>query len=144
MSYLTLKVSCCRVFSTLVSHPGICAKKKSSPNLSHCGHSFYITVPIMLNNSLLYKPDSPTLHICFVTAPLIHVTSQCTECFRAINRLQKNDDIIITKPHKGSGVVLLNKSDYVDKINEILDDQSKFKTLGPVSITTQQWQHNQH
>ena len=26
----------------------------------------------------------------------------------------------------------LNKSDYVDKINKILDDQSKFKRLGPV------------
>ena len=55
------------------------------------------------------------------------------ECFRAINRLRKNDDIIITKPDKGSGVVLLNKSDYVDKMNEILDDQSKFKRLVPVS-----------
>ena len=55
------------------------------------------------------------------------------EYFRAINRLQKNDDIIITKPDKGSGVVLLNKSDYVDKMNEVLDDQSKFKRRGPVS-----------
>ena len=55
------------------------------------------------------------------------------ECFRAINRLRKNDDIIITKPDKSSGVVLLNKSDYVDKMNEILDDQSKFKRLGPDS-----------
>ena len=55
------------------------------------------------------------------------------ECFRAISTLQKNDDIIITEPHKGSGVVLLKKSDYVDKINEILDYQWKFKRLGPVS-----------
>ena len=55
------------------------------------------------------------------------------ECFRAINRLRKNDDIIVTKPDKGSGVVLLNKSDYVDKMNKILDDQSKFRRLGPVS-----------
>ena len=55
------------------------------------------------------------------------------ECFRAINRLRKNDHIIVTKPDKGSGVVLLNKSDYVDKMNKILDDQSKFRRLGPVS-----------
>ena len=55
------------------------------------------------------------------------------ECFCAINRLRKNDDILITKPDKGSGVILLNKSDYVDKVNKILDDQSKFKRLGPVS-----------
>ena len=55
------------------------------------------------------------------------------ECFRAINGLRKNDDIIITKPDKSSVVVLLNKSDYVDKMNEILDDQSKFKRLRSVS-----------
>ena len=54
------------------------------------------------------------------------------ECFGAINSLRKND-IIVTKPDKGSGVVLLNKSDYVDKMNKILDDQSRFKRLGPVS-----------
>ena len=41
--------------------------------------------------------------------------------------------LVITKPHKRSGVVLLNKSDYVDKMNEILDEKSKFKRLGPVS-----------
>ena len=56
------------------------------------------------------------------------------KCFRAINSLRKNDDIvIITKPDKDSGVVLLNKSDYVDKMNEMPNDQSKFKELGPVS-----------
>ena len=55
------------------------------------------------------------------------------ERFRAINSLRKNDDIFITKPDKGSDVVLLNKSDYVDKTNEVLDDQSKLKRRGPVS-----------
>ena len=55
------------------------------------------------------------------------------ECFRAINRLRKNDDIIITKPDNSCGVVLLNKNDYVNKMNEILHDQSKFKRLRSVS-----------
>ena len=55
------------------------------------------------------------------------------ECFCAINRLLKNNVINITKPGKGSGVVLLNKSNYVDKMNEIFDDQSIFKRLGAVS-----------
>ena len=55
------------------------------------------------------------------------------ECFRAINSLQKINDIIITKPEKGSSVIFLNKSDYVDKMNKILDDQSKFKRLCPIS-----------
>ena len=55
------------------------------------------------------------------------------ECYRAINRLRNNNDIIITKPDKGSGVVLSNKSEYVDKIDKVLDDQSKIKRLGQVS-----------
>ena len=37
-----------------------------------------------------------------------------------------DDDIIITKQDKACSVVLLNKSDYVDKMYEILDDQPKF------------------
>ena len=38
-----------------------------------------------------------------------------------------------TKLYKHSSVVLLNKSDFIDRMNETLDDQSKFKRLGPVS-----------
>ena len=37
------------------------------------------------------------------------------------------------KPDKDSGDVLSNKSDYVDKMNKILDDQSKFRRLGLIS-----------
>ena len=44
------------------------------------------------------------------------------ECFCAINSLRKNV-IIFTKPDKSSNAVLLNKSDCVDKMNEILDSQ---------------------
>ena len=58
------------------------------------------------------------------------------ECFRTISRLRKND-IIITKPDKGSGVVLLNKSNYINKMNEILDDQKTWSCL-------QQRQHSHH
>ena len=55
------------------------------------------------------------------------------KCFRAINSLRKNDDIVVSKPDKGSGVILLNKSDYVNRMSKILDNQWKFKRLGPVS-----------
>ena len=55
------------------------------------------------------------------------------ECFCAINRLRKNDDIIVNKPDRGSDIVFLNKSDYVDKMNKMRDDQSKSRRLGLVS-----------
>ena len=53
------------------------------------------------------------------------------ECIDAIKSLRSNDKIIITKPDKGSGVVILNKSDYITKMNLILNDESKFQQIGP-------------
>ena len=62
------------------------------------------------------------------------------ECFQAIKSLRTNSDIIITKPDKGSGVVTLDKSDYVLKMGKILDDNKKFQRIGPcdANATTQQ------
>ena len=54
------------------------------------------------------------------------------ECFDAIKLLRSNDKIIITKPDKGSGEVILNKSDYITKTNLILDDAGKFQPIDPV------------
>ena len=48
-------------------------------------------------------------------------------------QLRRNDSITITKPDKGSGVVILNKSDYTNKMNNILHDETKFKRVGPAS-----------
>ena len=53
------------------------------------------------------------------------------ECFQAMKSLRTNSDIIITKPDKGSGVVILDKSDYVLKMDKILDDNKKFQRIGP-------------
>ena len=50
----------------------------------------------------------------------------------AIKSLRSNDKIIITKPDKGSGAVILNKSDCITKINLILNDASKFQQIGPI------------
>ena len=55
------------------------------------------------------------------------------ECFRALNSLHFNKNIVIIKPDKGSGVVILNKNDFIDKMQVILDDSSKFVKLGPAS-----------
>ena len=51
------------------------------------------------------------------------------EFFKTVNSLGNNPNIIISKPDKGSGVVILNCCDYIGKINKILSDNSKFKCL---------------
>ena len=43
-----------------------------------------------------------------------------------LKRLKKNESLVICKPDKGNGTVLLNKSDYMDKMESILHDESKF------------------
>ena len=50
----------------------------------------------------------------------------------AVKSLQNNDNIIISKLDKGTGVVILNKQDYNNKIADILNNTTKFKLLGSV------------
>ena len=53
------------------------------------------------------------------------------ESLQAIKSLHSNQDILITKPDEGSGVVIMNKKDYVSKMESILNHQSKFCRLRP-------------
>ena len=56
------------------------------------------------------------------------------EHFQAIKSLRCNGKILITKPDKGSGVVILNKNDYIKKMGCILDDKTKFLNMGGVDL----------
>ena len=47
----------------------------------------------------------------------------------ALKKLSKNRDIVILRPDKGNGVVILNKVDYINKVETLLSDASKFKKL---------------
>ena len=53
-----------------------------------------------------------------------------TQHMEAIRNLKNNKKIVITRPDKGDGVVLLNKEDYVEKMKAILGDTSKFEHIG--------------
>ena len=49
----------------------------------------------------------------------------------ALKSLQRNNSIVIKRPDKGGGVVILDQQDYNDKLKFLIDDQSKFKTCSP-------------
>ena len=49
--------------------------------------------------------------------------------YKALLRLSKNKNIIITRPDKGNGIVIMNKQDYLSKMYDILNDQTKFKVV---------------
>ena len=54
--------------------------------------------------------------------------------FESVKQLKMNPDIILTKPDKGAGVVILNRADYIGKMNAILKDTDKFLKLGDLSF----------
>ena len=55
------------------------------------------------------------------------------EFYINLQALKKLEHVIITKPDKGTGVVLMDRDDYIRKMSVILDDKSKFLALGPVT-----------
>ena len=48
---------------------------------------------------------------------------------RVLRNLRKNKDIVITKPDKGNGVVILDRKLYNNAMEEIISDSSKFEKL---------------
>ena len=46
--------------------------------------------------------------------------------YRALKSLRDNDDIILQRPDKGGGVVIMNKADYECKLHALIADPNKF------------------
>ncbi|CAF0726153.1 unnamed protein product [Adineta ricciae] len=56
-----------------------------------------------------------------------HHISKRTE--KTLKNLSKDKSIIITRPDKGRGIVIINQSDYVKKMNDILSDTKTFRQI---------------
>ena len=54
--------------------------------------------------------------------------------FESANQLKMNTDIVLTRPDKGAGVVVLNRADYASKMDAILEDTYKFLKLVDLSF----------
>ena len=54
--------------------------------------------------------------------------------FESAKQLKMNNDIVLTRPDKCTGVVILNSADYVSKMDAILEDTNKFLKLGDLSF----------
>ena len=53
-------------------------------------------------------------------------------CNLAYKSLKSNSQIVILKADKGTSFVILNKDDYIIKMDTILEEKTKFIKLGPV------------
>ncbi|XP_076038446.1 uncharacterized protein LOC143023731 [Oratosquilla oratoria] len=47
----------------------------------------------------------------------------------ALIRLQKHTDLVITQTDKGGGIVIMKKTDYNEKMQELLDDRNTYKNV---------------
>ena len=82
-------------------------------------------------NSLQAKLASTAHEYCDLK-PVWSSSPFNTEHLKCIKALKMNKDIVIIRADKGGACVVLDKKDYVSKMENILMDESKFKILGPV------------
>ena len=58
---------------------------------------------------------------------------------RILRSLAKDRSIIVTRPDKGRGVVILNREDYLKKMQAIIDDPNTFRQVtGDTTIATEE------
>ena len=76
-------------------------KSQIKPHLSYLANSYFYS----------YKPSPRILQHC------------------VLQNLRKNEYIIITKPHKGNGVAILDRKLYDNDIQQVISDISKFEKL---------------
>ena len=72
------------------------------------------------------------VHLCYLANSYFYnykPSPRILRQHRVLRNLRKNKDIVITKPDKGNGVVILDRKLYNNAIEEIISDSSKFEKL---------------
>ena len=90
-----------------------------------------------MNKTELSKIISSIAHTSFSEFnELKHTIPRLPECqLKALDNLRKDPSITITRPDKGRGAVILDKEDYVNEMEKILDDETKFTRISEQAFT---------
>ena len=67
-------------------------------------------------------PDVSSLGIQSLKRKAFVPQNMSKQEFTALQNLSKNKDLIIQKSDKGNSVVIVQRQDYLEKMNEILSD----------------------
>ena len=83
---------------------------------------------------LLDKKDENKLktdlsHLAHLYVNSFKLSPKDIKTHKVLKNLHKNNDIVVLKPDKGNGVVILNRADYIEGILKIINDTRKFKEL---------------
>ena len=98
-----------------------------TPNLNYLRKNLIYLKQVYTFQSNQIKFENPKSSL------LLKRTSKPFPCIlrqhRVLRNLRKNKDIVITKPGKGNRVVILDRKFYINTIEEIISDTSKFEKL---------------
>ena len=75
------------------------------------------------------KLKSDLSHLAHSYANLFKLSPKDIKTHKILKNLHKKNNIVILKPDKGNGVVVLNRADYIEGILNIINDTYKFKEL---------------
>ena len=56
-----------------------------------------------------------------------------------LKKLASNKDVVVCKPDKGRGVVLLDKCTYIESMTKLIADRTKFE---PITLSVQKYTKN--
>lgn len=62
-------------------------------------------------------------HVSYFTRYILDEFAKCKKFFK------NNDDVFVTHADKGQVTVILNQKNYIDKMNELLNDETTYKKL---------------
>ena len=84
----------------------------------------------LMNTWILLKPKLRKQHYLLIDLTNNNIPQILSkEEFIALQNLSKNKDLIIQKSDKGNSVVIVQRQDYLEKMNDILSDQKKFSKV---------------
>ncbi|XP_065658976.1 uncharacterized protein LOC136083502 [Hydra vulgaris] len=87
-----------------------------------------------LNNQLKNSDSKPQLkselsHLANNYVYKYTPSENCLRKHKILKRLRNNENIVITRPDKGNGIIVLNKIDYINSLHNIISNKTKFKEL---------------
>ena len=110
--------------------PSISPAYINKTDIFACFESIFLSMKgRLLNKRNEGKLRAELSHLAQLYANSFKPSFKDIKTHKVLHNLRKNKDIVILKPDKGNGVVILNRTDYSKSIMDIIGDSHKFNEL---------------
>ena len=83
----------------------------------------------LMDNNNVGKLKADLSHLAQTYVSSLRPSQKDIKTHKTLDQLHRNKEIVLLKPDKGNGLVVLNRSDYNKGILDIVSDSNKFKEL---------------